>query len=47
MAAEPGAKPEHEQREAEFSTMSGQPIGPLYGPEQASEDPEATIGSPG
>src|SRR4249919_388732 len=47
MAAEPGAKPEYKQREAEFSTMSGQPIEPLYGPEGAPEDPEATIGRPG
>jgi methylmalonyl-CoA mutase N-terminal domain/subunit len=47
MAAEPGAKPEYTQREAEFSTMSGQPIGPLYGPEQAPAEPEQTIGAPG
>jgi methylmalonyl-CoA mutase N-terminal domain/subunit len=47
MAAEPGSKPRAEEREAEFSTMSGQPIAPLYGPEGAPEDPEATIGRPG
>jgi methylmalonyl-CoA mutase, N-terminal domain len=47
MAAEPGAKPEYRQREAEFSTMSGHSIDPLYGPEEAPADPEATIGAPG
>src|ERR1700709_1098877 len=47
MAAEPGAKPEYKEREAEFSTMSGEPIAPLYGPELAPENPEETIGSPG
>jgi len=47
MAAEPGAKPKLEEREAEFSTMSGQPIAPVYGPEGAPEDPEETIGRPG
>jgi len=47
MATEPREKPEIEEREAEFSTMSGQPIEPLYGPEDASADPEATIGRPG
>jgi methylmalonyl-CoA mutase N-terminal domain/subunit len=47
MAAEPGTKPERKEREVEFSTMSGHPIEPLYGPEQAPADPEETIGSPG
>ncbi|HEX7246070.1 MAG TPA: methylmalonyl-CoA mutase family protein [Solirubrobacterales bacterium] len=47
MAAKPGSKPKPAEREAEFSTMSGQPIAPLYGPEGAPEDPEATIGRPG
>jgi methylmalonyl-CoA mutase N-terminal domain/subunit len=47
MAVEPGAKPEYKQREAEFSTMSGQPIEPLYGPEHAPENPEETVGAPG
>ncbi len=47
MAAEPGAKPEYKEREAEFSTMSGQPIAPLYGPEHAPENPEETVGAPG
>ncbi len=47
MAAEPKAKLELEEREAEFSTMSGHPIEPLYGPEVAPADPEETIGRPG
>jgi methylmalonyl-CoA mutase N-terminal domain/subunit len=47
MAVEPRSKEKLEEREAEFSTMSGQPIEPLYGPEQAPSDPEATIGNPG
>jgi methylmalonyl-CoA mutase N-terminal domain/subunit len=47
MAAEPGAKPEYKEREAGFSTMSGEPIAPLYGPEQAPADPAETIGEPG
>jgi methylmalonyl-CoA mutase N-terminal domain/subunit len=47
MAIEPREKPEYKEREAEFSTMSGHPIEPLYGPEHAPADPEATIGEPG
>jgi len=47
MAIEPRDKPTYEEREAEFSTMSGHPIEPLYGPEQAPADPEETIGNPG
>jgi methylmalonyl-CoA mutase, N-terminal domain len=48
MASQPGTrKPSAPEREAELSTMSGQPIGPLYGPEQAPADPEETIGRPG
>jgi len=47
MAIEPREKPEYKEREAEFSTMSGHPIAPLYGPEHAPVDPEATIGEPG
>jgi methylmalonyl-CoA mutase, N-terminal domain len=46
MATEPRQSPA-EQRETEFSTMSGHPIEPLYGPEEASPDPEVTIGRPG
>jgi methylmalonyl-CoA mutase, N-terminal domain len=47
MAIEPREKPEYKEREAELSTMSGHPIEPLYGPEEAPADPEATIGAPG
>jgi methylmalonyl-CoA mutase N-terminal domain/subunit len=47
MATEPRQRPTLEEREAEFSTMSGHPIEPLYGPEQAPADPAATIGAPG
>jgi methylmalonyl-CoA mutase, N-terminal domain len=47
MAVEPDSKEKLEEREAEFSTMSGQPIAPLYGPEQAPADPEQAIGAPG
>jgi methylmalonyl-CoA mutase, N-terminal domain len=47
MAIEPREKPEYKEREAEFSTMSGHPVEPLYGPEHAPADPEATIGEPG
>ncbi|HET7486127.1 MAG TPA: methylmalonyl-CoA mutase family protein [Solirubrobacterales bacterium] len=47
MATKPGAKPEHEEREVGFSTMSGQSIEPLYGPEAGPDDPEATVGRPG
>ncbi|HEY0391281.1 MAG TPA: methylmalonyl-CoA mutase family protein [Solirubrobacterales bacterium] len=47
MATEPGQKPEYKERDAEFSTMSGHPVEPLYGPEHAPADPEETIGEPG
>jgi len=47
MATEPREKPGHKERKVEFSSMSGQPVEPLYGPELAPEDPEATIGAPG
>jgi methylmalonyl-CoA mutase N-terminal domain/subunit len=47
MAAEPTQRTKAEEREAEFSTMSGQAIEPLYGPEDAPTDPEETIGKPG
>ena len=46
MATEPRQKP-LEEREAERTTMSGHPIGPLYGPEVAPADPEESIGRPG
>jgi methylmalonyl-CoA mutase, N-terminal domain len=50
MASQPKAKPQveaQEEREAELSTMSGHPIAPLYGPDDAQADPEAQIGRPG
>ena len=47
MAVEPKPKEELEERESEFSTMSGHPIEPLYTPEDAPADPDATIGRPG
>ena len=46
MATEPRQKP-LEEREAEFETISGQPVRPLYGPEDAPAAPEETIGRPG
>jgi methylmalonyl-CoA mutase N-terminal domain/subunit len=47
MAAEPKAKPEPAEREADFSTMSGHPIEPLYTADDAPTDPDAAIGRPG
>ncbi|MBW8058855.1 MAG: methylmalonyl-CoA mutase [Solirubrobacterales bacterium] len=47
MATEPRAKPEFQQRDAEFSTISGQPVEPLYTAEDAPADPGAEIGRPG
>src|SRR3954462_12583817 len=47
MAIEPREKPEYKEREAEFSTMSGHPIAPLYGPEHAPADYERDRGYPG
>ncbi len=47
MATEPRARPEFKQRDAEFSTISGYPVRPLYTPKDAPADPDATIGSPG
>jgi methylmalonyl-CoA mutase, N-terminal domain len=47
MAIEPREKPEYKEREAEFTTMSGQPVAPLYGPEHAPSEPDETIGAPG
>ncbi len=46
MATEPRQKP-LEEREVERTTMSGHPIAPLYGPEQAPADSEESIGKPG
>ncbi|HEV7615828.1 MAG TPA: methylmalonyl-CoA mutase family protein [Solirubrobacterales bacterium] len=47
MAAEPSSKPEFKQREAEFTTISGQEIEPLYS--EADLDPglEERVGQPG
>src|SRR4029079_7410614 len=45
MATEPREKPSLEERETQFSTLSGHPIGPLY--EDSAADPETTIGRPG
>ncbi|MGA8744476.1 MAG: methylmalonyl-CoA mutase family protein [Solirubrobacterales bacterium] len=47
MAAEPRQKPEFSEREAEFSTISGSPIEPLYTAPDGAADPDATIGRPG
>jgi len=47
MAAEPGSKPEFKQREAEFTTISGQEIEPLYGPEDVDPELEQRVGEPG
>ena len=58
MAVEPGARRRaHEwldevysrqaEREANFSTISGHEIRPLYGPEDTTADPEAELGYPG
>ena len=47
MAAEPRERAEFEERKADFSTISGHPIEPLYTPEDAPADPGATIGNPG
>jgi methylmalonyl-CoA mutase N-terminal domain/subunit len=47
MATEPRAKPEFKQRDAEFTTISGQEIEPLYGPEDVDPDLEERVGEPG
>jgi len=47
MAAEPGSKPEFKQRDAEFSTISGQEIEPLYTAEDVEGDLEERVGQPG
>jgi methylmalonyl-CoA mutase N-terminal domain/subunit len=47
MAVEPGSKPEFKQREAEFTTISGQEIEPLYGPEDVDPELEERVGQPG
>jgi methylmalonyl-CoA mutase, N-terminal domain len=47
MAASPKQRSEFQQREAEFSTMSGHPVEPLYGAEDAPAEAEGRIGRPG
>jgi methylmalonyl-CoA mutase N-terminal domain/subunit len=47
MAAEPGSKPEFKQREANFSTISGQEIEPLYSEEDLDPGLEERVGNPG
>src|SRR5690349_2426348 len=47
MAADPKQRPEVGEREAERSTMSGHPIEPLYGSEEAAPDLEERVGAPG
>ena len=47
MAAEPGSKPEFKQREANFSTISGQEIEPLYGEDDLEPGLEDRVGQPG
>jgi len=44
---EPGGTPAAEEPQTERSTISGHPIEPLYGPDFAPTDPEATVGRPG
>jgi methylmalonyl-CoA mutase, N-terminal domain len=48
MASQPKTEGrELRERDAERSTISGHPIEPLYGPEDAPVDPDASIGRPG
>ncbi len=47
MAVEPGAKPEFKQREANFSTISGQEIEPLYAEEDLEPGLQDRVGEPG
>ncbi len=47
MAIEPRQRPEFKQREAEFSTMSGHPVEPLYGAEDSAPGAQERIGRPG
>jgi methylmalonyl-CoA mutase N-terminal domain/subunit len=47
MATEPKARRDTGEQEGEHKTLSGHPIEPLYGPEQAPADPEESIGRPG
>ncbi len=47
MAIEPRDRPELKQREAEFSTISGKEIDPLYGEEDLDPGLEQRVGRPG
>jgi methylmalonyl-CoA mutase, N-terminal domain len=47
MAIEPRDRPEFKQREAEFSTISGQEIEPLYAEEDVDPGLEERVGRPG
>src|ERR1700733_6206022 len=47
MAAEPGSKPEFKQRDAEFTTISGQEIEPLYAEQDLDPGLEERVGQPG
>jgi methylmalonyl-CoA mutase N-terminal domain/subunit len=47
MAAEPGSKPEFKQRDANFTTISGQEIEPLYGEDDLDPGLEERVGQPG
>ncbi len=47
MATEPRENPALDEREAEFSTLSGHPIDALYGPDDLPPEAEDRIGSPG
>ena len=47
MASEPRARPEFKQRDAEFSTISGQEIEPLYTEEDLDPGLEERVGRPG
>ncbi len=47
MAAEPGSKPEFKQREAEFTTISGKEIEPLYTEDDLDPGLEERVGQPG
>jgi methylmalonyl-CoA mutase N-terminal domain/subunit len=47
MAADPKQRPEYKEREAEFTTMSGHPIEPLYSEAYVEGDAAEKVGSPG
>ncbi len=47
MATEPRAKPEFKQRDAEFSTISGKAIEPLYHEDDLDPGLEERVGEPG